>query len=45
MAAGEWLRMLEPDCYLDRIFKIWLSQDKCINVRGDCGGNNGTSAK
>jgi hypothetical protein len=45
MAAGEWLRMLEPDCYLHRIFKIWPRWDKCTNVLGDCGGNNSISAK
>jgi hypothetical protein len=45
MDAGESLRMLEPDCNLDRIFKIWPRWGKCINVLGDCVRNNGTSAK
>jgi hypothetical protein len=45
MAAGEWLRMLQPNCYLHRTFKIWPRWGKCINVLGDCGGNYGTSAK
>lgn len=45
MAAGEWLRMLQPNCYLDGLFKIWPRWGKCVNVLGDCGGNYGTSTK
>jgi hypothetical protein len=35
MAAGEWLRMQEPDFYHGRIFKLVPRWDKCINVLGD----------
>jgi hypothetical protein len=35
MAVGEWLRVQEPDCYRDGIFKLVPKWDKCINVLGE----------
>jgi hypothetical protein len=37
--------MQEPDFYYDRIFKLRPRQDKCNNVLGDYGENNGTFVK